>query len=298
MIFKDNESVGVAFADEGLWEVADFLKRPIHLTYRGEWDARTEGYDRHGGLTQSEAVRVAQEGWHEGTQMVHDLLTGVALLENKPGISNTRLDVAGHIPDIGRYLSGDPAHMIRHTRRDGAHPVIHIVVNTALAGSSTAKQQTNYGVGMCGLIDWLEASGKRVELDRLGVVQNSGGIYLRDGGKRSFQGWKVKRAADPLDLSSVVFALAHAASHRHLVWGMRRRMSKVTWMPKQVLQEDVAHIGAEGAFIVDSVLDAGLQCETVAGACLLAAKRLNDAAGEDLCDMEALRDALKEKLYA
>lgn len=288
MIFKDTADIGVAFADEGLWEVAEFLRRPIHPDYVNDTGGKENASKR------GEAMRLAQEGWHEGTDMVHNMLTGLALLDNKVGVANWRMDVAGHLPDVGRYLTGDPAHMVRHTRRDGAHPVIHIVVNTARVGSSTHEQQTNYGVGLCGLIDWLEASGRRVELDRLGVVQTSSSVHSVSGGKRSFQGWKVKRAADPLDIASVVFAIAHPAAHEQLVWGMRRRMSRVMWMPKKVCQDDVARIGADGAFIVDSVLDDARACSTVAGACLVAAKRLNDASGEDICDIAELRHALKE----
>lgn len=283
MIFKDDE-IGVAFADGGLWEVADFLKKPRHQSYLSRSMYGRATNELHGGLTFEGAIRTAQEGWHDGVELVHDLMSGVPLLENMVGVADWRYDACGEMPDVPRYVSGDPLHMRRRTRQSGSRPIIHIVVNTALVGGSTPTQQTNYGVALCGLIDWLEAKGKRVELDRVGVVD--------DGLRRTMQGWKVKRATDALDLPAVVFALAHMASHRHLVWGMRERMQAVGWTPVRVKQSDVEHFNADGALIIDCVLGDGLVCNTVAGACLLAAQRLNDAAGEDICDIEELARTL------
>jgi hypothetical protein len=282
MIFEDTDTIGVAFADEGLYEVAHFLERPRHESYRSE--GSNTANSMYGGLSFDGALRVAQDGWHEGVGLVHELLAGLPIMENATGVANWKRDVCGSIPDVPRFLSGEPTYMLRHARQEGSSPVIHIVVNTALVAGSTANQQTNYGAGLCGLIDWLEAKGKRIELDRLGVVD--------DGRRRSFQGWKIKRAADNLDLAATVFALAHLASHRHLVWGMRERMIHLHWRPVRVTQADAHRIGAEGALIVDSVLSDGAQCNTVAGACLLAARRLNHAAGDDICDIEELTRAL------
>lgn len=283
MIIIENEKRAVAFADEGIWEVADFLQQPMHPgTPRSSAQA---AHSIHGGLRPDQAIKVAKEGWQEGVDMVHELLGGVPLSENIAGQAKWTQDVCGYLPEVPKFLSGDPRHMRRHARKEGSRPVVHIVVNTALTGNSTGAQQTNYGVALCGLIDWLESHGKLVELDRLGVV---------DGGRRrSFQGWKIKRAAEVLDMSSVVFALAHMSSHRHLVWGMRNRLAPVRWMPVDVRQSDVALIGAEGAIILDSVLNDGRRCNTVHGACLLAAERVNRAAGEDVCDIEELRYVLE-----
>lgn len=287
MIYTDTGPRTVVFADNGLPEVAEFLARP---RLRPHEYSHAESV--HDGLTFKDAMRVAREGWSEGAAMVHNLLTGLPFENNAQGVSHWAWDVAGEVPDVGRYASGEPAHMRRHTRRPGKERVIHIVVNTALSGFSSAQQQTNYGVGLCGLIDWLENTGRRVELDRLGVVE--------DSKLRSFQGWKVKRAADTMDLAAMAYALAHVSSHRHMVWGMRERCRNLVWRPKRITQADVALINAEGAFIIDSVLNDGDRCNTVASACLLAAERLNHASaligGEELVDVEALRDALAQEL--
>lgn len=300
MIHIDKEGLVVQFCDSA-WEAVQYIRSTevapwmIESRIGGVIVPKKTGSMRPvmfndndamlgtGGVDLPKAMKLVEEGWEEGLSLIHHGLQ--AILEyNAPGINRWRHDVAGEQPDIARFLGGDPRDMHRRAFFKGSKPIIHMVVNTALHGGATPRQVMNYGVGLVGLVDYLESRGKRVELDRLGVV------YGGFGDKRSMQGWKVKRAEEPLDLASVAFALAHPASHRRLVWAMRERGLgfRSHGAPASINENDAKLIGSEGAFIIDSVGTEGSHCDSPQSALLLAAKRLNKAAGEELVDLKEL----------
>lgn len=234
--------------------------------------------------TYQEARRMVIEGWHEGVEMMHSALA--AMYAPAPPALATRVYAeAGHYPDVGRFLSNDPRSMVRRKRAAGNRPVVHIVVNTALRMTVTEQQQINYGVGLAAAIDRIESSGRRVELDRVGVVTS-----LKRAGYRCVQGWKIKHAEDHMDLAAMVFALAHPASHRRLIWAMRTcnpAFGDDMGCPEEVSIQDVALIGArEDCVRIDGVLGDGHRCNTPAEALKLVVERLNRAAGETLVTLE------------
>lgn len=285
MIFHDEGPRTVVFGED-VHEVLDFLKRPLKYNRDDPWSTKRAGDINIGNWSPEQGLWHARNGWSEGAAMIHDLLAGLPFENNATGLCNWRMDVAGELPDVARYASGEPAHMRNHARRQGNQKVLHLVINTARTGSSTSRQRVNYLVGICGLVDWLESNGQRCEIDRVGVV--------RDRHIRSFQGWKVKSASQQLDLSAAAYALIHDSAHQHLVWGMRERCRRVAWEPVPLRRDDLPYIGAENAFIINGVVNNARECDTIKGAVLLAAKRLNDFAEEELVDIEQLTAALAD----
>lgn len=291
MLYIEKPSVSCMFGDSA-WEVVQFLRNPnlkMPLSHQ-EFYHKVKSDSRYGitgtlGCSWEEAMRLVLEGWQEGVDLMHDglqTLIGV----NAPGINRWRNDVAGEQPDIYRTLSGDPRDMKRRNFSKGNRPIVHIVVNTAMQAMATDVQTRNYGIAILGLIDFLESRGRRVELDRLGVVTGS-------FNGRSMQGWKVKTAEEPADLAAIAFALAHPASHRKLVWSMRSYCKAVVPAggAAAITQADAELIGAGHAFLLDSVGRDGSRCNTPQEALILAGERLNKAAGEMLVDTNELKVA-------
>lgn len=276
---------------DSAWEVVNFLRSPgmppRHENFLRK--VKTGGMDSFVGAlgcSYEDALRLVIEGWDEGVALMHhglQTLIGV----NAAGISRWKSDVAGEQPDIYRALGGDPRSMKRRAFSQGGKPIIHMVVNTAMQAGASDKQTRNYGIAILGLIDYLESRGKRVELDRLGVVTGFSSVT------RSLQGWKVKRADETPDLSAIAFAIAHPASHRKLVWAMRSYCKSVVpaGSAARITKEDAALIGAEHAFLLDSVGNDGYRCSTPQEALILAGERLNKAAGEQLVDTDELKVA-------
>jgi hypothetical protein len=273
------------FADSG-YEAVQWLRANPKFA----WSGPSQGGSRVGalgtlGVNYDQALDLVEEGWHEGVALMNTGLQTL-LATNAPGINRWKHDVAGEQPDIYRAIAGEPASMRRRNFSKGSKPIIHIVVNTAMQGSATDVQTANYGVALLGLIDFLESRGKRVELDRLGVVTGTSGNW----GNRSLQGWKVKRAEESPDLAAIAFAIAHPAAHRKIVWALREhgRYFRETGSAASITREDAIMIGSPDAILIDSVAGEGMRCNSPQGALRLAAERLNRAAGETLIDMEEI----------
>lgn len=160
---------------------------------RPEWDLN-EGW--HG------ACRLARDGWSQGARQIETGEVDVNAMDN---IKQMVYDFAGHQPDVARFCSGDPRHMMHKRRAEAV--TTHLVVNLWASGGTSANTFMQYGRGVLALIDQLENSGHRVELDVIFPTAPRGG-YMVCGG------WKVKRASDPLDAAAIAFSIAHPAALR------------------------------------------------------------------------------------
>lgn len=285
MIERTIDGVIVRHGDS-LAETADWLARTPLAPWSANgpsWNRASTQLNQYKTRDFDHALQLAKFGWHEGADRVHYGLAAL-LAYTGGGVSPWRYDMAGDVPDVPRYLAGVPDCMKRRTRQNGNKPIVHIMLNTALSGSADYEQIMNYGIAIAGLVDYLENHGRRVELDRVGIVSDGGSL----GGVWSMQGWKVKRAEEPLDLAATAFATAHPSSHRRLVWGMRERCPVGGYgSPQKLKPKHAAMIDAEGAFILDSLGHDYARATTLLGALQLAAERLNAAAGETLVEIEA-----------
>jgi len=283
MIKVENDKAAVYFGDN-LAETVGWLERTpkrwqqnasVSERNRMDWDL---GAGWHG------ALKLAKEGWKEGTtRLSNDLAANFGRSDHKE--PPWRYDVAGHLPDVPRFLAGAPDPMMRHGQSKGRTPVIHIVVNISASCGISATEMANYGLAITALIDELEASGKRVELD-------VGATYSRLGRKRGCFGWKVKMASEPIDLADVAFSIAHPAAFRRFTFAMAERTPRdmEDWaygMPGVVTQDLAAEFGAEAAFLLDGVGHNPGACRTPAGAMTLARGQLEAAMAKRLAEEQA-----------
>lgn len=157
-----------------------------------------------------DAVDIARRGWPEGTGK---LLRGLDNLSNLQA-SNclgpaTHYDVAGELPDVGRYCAGEAEHMMSWEPDVlGALPVVRIDFDGCYNANTKPHQITNQGIALLSCIDELEQSGRAVEL--LWSATSAGGGVI----------WSVqtavKEAGDHFDVDRAAFALAHPAMLRRL----------------------------------------------------------------------------------
>lgn len=235
------------------------------------------------GATWEQTLIMARDGWEEGTKNLYNELIGVLPAQEKT--ARYKYDVGGDAPDVARFLGGDPANMRSRGKSMGRRPVIHIAVNLSVSGGTSTKSMQNYGVALTALVDQLEHSGRRVELD----VVSAG---LHPGSHASSYGWNVKKAEDALDLSAVAFSIGHPAAFRRLCFALLEflpaetddhggygRCSNVT----------PAHFpdGDTEALLIDGLGHGNAAtCSTKEGALKLAAAQINKAAGEELVTLE------------
>lgn len=132
---------------------------------------------------------------------------------------------------------------------------------------------------MCAVIDQLENSGRRVELNVAWCSQISG--------VRVSVGWTAKRAEDTLDLASIAFSLAHPAASRRIGFAMAERSAArqdlgygMTYSPT----EDDWIDPLPGTYCIQGVGYGG--SETLDKAIAQVVKEINKAAGEELVTVE------------
>lgn len=240
-------------------------------SYGQSWDLGCE-FDQ--------AMEFARTGWIDG---VVDISGRLAM--RPPHLTNDpkwRYDVAGELPDIGRFLAGDPAHMMRHGHPKGHRPVITLATGANGSAGVTASQLRNYGAAMVAIIDQLESTGRRVEAYATFVSSKFGQGRLAPV-------WRVKAAEDVVDLSALAFSLSHPAAFRRLGFAIYERSGFSTWndygSSVTSTLEDLID-PAPNTLVISGLAGSGARCNTLEGAIEYAAEQINQAAGEVLVTVE------------
>ena len=272
--FKVNDRKHVVFADS-LHEATRFLEETPR-----KWLARfsQSSHDREWfGGSYENALKLARDGWPEG---VASLAAAVRILPPQDKARSWSYDVAGDQPDVARYLGGELKHMRRRGHERKKKPVVCLAIQANASAGVSAAAMVQYGSVMVGLIDALEAAGRRVELYSVGASTLNGRTLVT--------GWKVKAADDVLDLSAVAFSIGHPSAFRRLHFALfehspREYEESSYGRPGTVTPEDCALIGAEDAIIMESVRDRiGI---SPTEALRKAKEALNAAAGEELVEV-------------
>lgn len=246
MLVRDENKLIVRFADN-LPDLEQWLQaKPRDWSIQcsrsnkaeASWD-RSVGYDG--------ALRLAKTGWSEGAR---DILFSALEVPPVKAESDLRYDVAGDMPDVARFSAGDPLHMVSRRKQKINKPVVHLVVNVVCSGAVGAKQFMTYGGALTALVDQIENTGRRVELDAISIVECRG--------KRLLVGWKVKQAGDALDLSAIAYSVAHPAAFRRLMFAMYERTPRNCedygyGYPAPATQADCAAIDAPDALLLDGI---------------------------------------------
>lgn len=285
MIYRDETIDGVRrvklFFDSQI-EAADFLRDNPSRWRRTSTTSPSQDWDFCAGNTGAEEL--ARNGWSEGAKDLSDRLA--VHMPERDHVDSWRYDVAGELPDIGRYLAGDPVHMKRHGHPKGHKPIISIFINNWIVCFTKAHQMANYGAAMCAMIDQLENSGRRVEVIAGTIAQSFalGKIMMSAT-------WRVKAAEDPLDLGALAFAVAHPAASRRFGWRLWERTEAPTdtgygqGMGRVADEHDLID-PMPGTLMLNGIKMDGARCNTLDAALEFAAEQINNAAGETLVTVE------------
>lgn len=229
------------------------------------------------------ALKLADSGWHHGVETLHQMTAKKAA---NLSVAKWTHDVVGDLPDIPRYIAGDPLCMIRHGHPKGKRPIITIAINVRTAALVTAQQMVNFGAAMCQLVERLEMSGRRVEL--IGYVRTN-----KHGRTKTHWAisWHIKRPEDKLDLAAVAFGLAHPAMWRRLIFAAMERSPKdmedsFYGIEAGTAITDFININPN-ALVIEGINTAGGSCSTPEMALAFAVNKINLAAGEELVTLEA-----------
>lgn len=278
------------FFGDSLYDVQEWLKANPSKWTLGIQSAEQNGlghmnrasWDLGAGVW-SNVARMCRDGWEEGVEKLHTGLRALAPPTTKHAV--LRHDIAGHLADVPRFLSGAPDSMITRGKRKGAKPVINVVVNSIPHGGTEAKCFMNFGIAAASAVDKLESSGRRVELDMLYCFGKKTGGEARVG-------WKIKSAGDHMDLAAVAFSLAHPASLRRVAFAMVERTAAANSTSgygscENLTAKKASCIAPEDALIISgSGNELASHCKTPESAVMFFAQQINKAAGETLVELD------------
>jgi hypothetical protein len=165
-----------------------------------------------------EARTLALEGWPEGRELVGHILSDV---ETQMDVETQQIgwDVTGDFVDVGAYVTGQPENMMRFEPVPERARVARLLMNMSVSSGVTPETIRWRGATLLALIDKLEASGVRVELDM---------AYCCTRGSQHQGTWLVnlKRAEEPVHLDLMAFHLTHPSSFRRIFFSFVEQCSK------------------------------------------------------------------------
>lgn len=247
MLVRKDDKTTTLFGDD-LGETVRWLQNTPRSWREGSSVTHPSSQEWSLGANWERTLQLARDGWAEGMRMVE---MAAAEVQTNARTSTFRYDVAGELPDVSRFAAGDPLHMVSRARQKQNHPVVHIIVNVNCSGSINAKRFAEYGGALTALVDQIENTRRRVELDVLAV-------NTHQGRGRSRCGWKVKRAEDQLDLSAIAFSIAHPAAFRRLIFALWERTPASYHTYGYGTVSDIARSDAEAMDTPDAILFDGV----------------------------------------
>lgn len=174
--------------------------------------SKGRGYGGHSGSdtdSYEHADTLARKGWKLGRETLARFESKIDVCSkvHKPEI---QFDVTGDSGwDMGRVMDGIPESAMdwrdTEVKLDSpTGPIIKVVINCSMASNVDTEAIYRRGAAVLALIDALETSGKRVELE---VAKINEGFYISI---------PLKSADMPLQLDEVAFALCHPAMNRRI----------------------------------------------------------------------------------
>ena len=157
------------------------------------------------GTTVDTALDYLRNGWRDGVRAAEAAMTATPVATEA---ATWEMDVAGFMPVVPAYLSGDPCCMLTPAVGETMRPMVQLVTNAAYSWRIDAKEVMVYAAALATIIAELDASGIDAALD---VVDSA-----RDGAKACMQRITVRAFGEPSDLSRLVMVFHPAFLRRGL----------------------------------------------------------------------------------
>lgn len=165
-----------------------------------------------GSADMAEACDMAINGWPKGAERVAAMRDKIAA--NIPTQKRiARYGVAGAIPDVPRYLAGNPQHMRRvDTAKARTRPVITLISNMTCNFDVNARYLENRAAVVTAIVDAIESAGYAVNLLAFACGAYSGVSVQTIV--------NLKESHDAVDIGRLAYGLGHPAMFRRLSWAV------------------------------------------------------------------------------
>jgi hypothetical protein len=212
---------------------------------------RNQGYQWYGTQSFEEAYNLALNGWIDGQEKAYTLSKPlIEKLLSRIERPDIYYDVEGISIDMGRVASEDPECWMQFSNEivetSSYHRLIRIVVNNTVSAGIAKERITAKGAAIATVVELLEFAGNRVELVALPycIAGVSSGNWHAEKAD-TFCSVVVKPFDQPLEMSRVMFAIAHPSMLRRFGFSFAELTSRECQLDIQTGYGCVAELNAE-----------------------------------------------------
>ena len=230
--YKDPDYKGdyIGIEAPSLSSIIDWLQNSERVTagakasasgYGGkDWDCKeVEHLGEDGEAIMGEYWRMALDGFPRATKKLRAMMIGAG--DSHLYKDDWTFDVAGSVPNIPLYISGEPANM-QYLEPKPGKPLCKVLVEVGYSCGVKTGTIFNQGVALLSALQALESQGLAVELQFMCSCQEP---------FNSFQNWLVTfpiiEMGQGLDLDRVAFCLANPGMLRRVVFACQERSPKL-----------------------------------------------------------------------
>lgn len=163
-----------------------------------------------GTSSMNQALRLCRDGWADGATRVAKLRDKIQAA-NPTGPKMVKWDIAGAIPNVPRYLAGNPLHMKRlDSARIRRRPVLTLISDMSANSETSHDVITNRAAVVAAIVDAIEDNGFSCQLVTFECSKGNGVTQVVAA--------IVKEAGAQSDIARMAFGLGHASMFRRLSW--------------------------------------------------------------------------------
>ena len=171
----------------------------------------TRAKDWNGNVTLKQAIKLARFGWREGRDTMHKELEVAHRSTKFERLPTHTYDVAGYIPDVPLFISGEPAHMQTPVGNHlGMQKTLEFVVHLGANCNVSDERMMRKGSAILSLVDKLEDSGLSCHVQGITFtksIEDKSVFYLE---------FPIKKAGVPMDIDRCAYALVHPSFLRRI----------------------------------------------------------------------------------
>lgn len=170
----------------------------------------------------SEASSLAHNGWNEIRPQVDSVLNDLTdrLSERLSSYYVTEFATSGASVDMGRFITGEPECMVEWSPVPEASMgrVVKIVIAGTVSSDIAPELIIRRGIAVLSLVDTIHKMGVGIELWWDSSIMGSDRTN-----KTHTTAVKLHDSSEPLDIDSVMFALAHPSMLRRLTFSVQEQ---------------------------------------------------------------------------
>mgnify|MGYP003675976008 FL=1 len=228
--YKDPDFKGkyVGIEAPSLSSIIDWLQSSERVTtrsdpasaseYRAGWDCEeVAGFGSDGEAVMAEYWKMALDGFPRATEKLQAMMVGAG--DSHLYKDDWTFDVAGSVPNIPLYISGEPANM-QYLEPKADKPLCKILIEGGCSGGTKEAAIFNRGVALLSGIQALESQGVAVELQYMSSCQSG---YIQN----YIVTFPIIEMGQGLDLDRVAFCLANPGMLRRVIFACQERSPKL-----------------------------------------------------------------------